>query len=67
MNHFNKTIIVDETKVIIPQFFLNILWKVGVQGWKDGAEAFNAIDAPGDSKDARGFMLNVPGLYRNIF
>ena len=45
------------------QFRRNILWKVGVLGWEDwndGAEAFIVVDAPG-------FILNAPGLYRNIF
>ena len=50
-----------------PQF-LNIRWKVGVRGWKDGAEAAAIITgSPQESVGMRGVILNVPGLYRNIF
>ena len=53
-----------------PQF-LNIRWKVGVQGWKDGAEGAEGAaiitGTPRESVGTRGVILNVPGLYRSIF
>ena len=49
-----------------PQF-LNIHWKVGVQGWKDGVEAAIITGTPQESVGTQGVILNVPGLYRNIF